>query len=304
MMSSPFIIVEHDTIEDLRISGEAFRLYCYYLKCAGNRDVAYPSQKTLAEKFGVSERTIRERISELKAIGLIRVERRGDGKQANIHLDKPTYATRKKEGSDRRDSAQSGNSDRQNISKNGGSDRRDSSGLYKVEKETAIEKETAATCARTHETDDRSSEKARQPDTQAAAVSSDFSTRKNVALPADTSLLDIAPEILERVSPEVGLPRFLAEFPEHKQAIDAIAHRADVKYPRVVQWKEARAKIAEEREKRQTRQAAAMRREQIAARPLVNPWDEVRRKREERLAKKSAQSSLARVVASQSGVTA
>jgi DNA-binding transcriptional MocR family regulator len=49
--------------------------------CADNEGVAYPSQKTIAGKCGLSERSVRRLMAQLEALGLIQRHKRSRGSQ-------------------------------------------------------------------------------------------------------------------------------------------------------------------------------------------------------------------------------
>ena len=63
----PFIMVDHHIINHYLplIGTSAFALYCYLVKCAGVRHQCYPSQTTIAEAIGISERTVRDAVKTL-----------------------------------------------------------------------------------------------------------------------------------------------------------------------------------------------------------------------------------------------
>lgn len=72
-----FTLIDNDTMLDT-ISDGAFRLYCVLQSyCYGEKDICFPSQKTLGEKLRRSVRTVQRYIKELVDARLIEVIRRG-----------------------------------------------------------------------------------------------------------------------------------------------------------------------------------------------------------------------------------
>lgn len=72
-----FTLIDNDTMLN-NISDGAFRLYCVLQSyCYGEKDICFPSQKTLGEKLRRSVRTVQRYIKELVEAKLIEVIRRG-----------------------------------------------------------------------------------------------------------------------------------------------------------------------------------------------------------------------------------
>lgn len=72
-----FTLIDNDTMLD-NISDGAFRLYCVLQSyCYGEKDICFPSQKTLGEKLRRNVRTVQRYIKELVEAKLIEVIRRG-----------------------------------------------------------------------------------------------------------------------------------------------------------------------------------------------------------------------------------
>ena len=72
-----FTLIDNDTMVE-NMSDGAFRLYCVLQSyCFGEKDICFPSQKTLGEKLRRSVRTIQRYIKELVEAKLIQVIRRG-----------------------------------------------------------------------------------------------------------------------------------------------------------------------------------------------------------------------------------
>ena len=74
--SAPFAQVLLEIIEDASLSAGAFRLYTLLVAYSRGFGVCWLSQHTLAEKLGVSERTVRGWLSELEQSGYLSVEHR------------------------------------------------------------------------------------------------------------------------------------------------------------------------------------------------------------------------------------
>lgn len=66
-----FIQMPYEIIEDTDISHGAFRLYSHFLIYCRQGTMAWPGQKSLAEKMGCSDRYIRSLLDELKSVGLL-----------------------------------------------------------------------------------------------------------------------------------------------------------------------------------------------------------------------------------------
>lgn len=72
-----FTLIDNDTMLE-NISDGAFRLYCLLQSyCYGEKDICFPSQKTLGERLRRSVRTVQRYIKELVEAKLIEVIRRG-----------------------------------------------------------------------------------------------------------------------------------------------------------------------------------------------------------------------------------
>src|SRR5689334_1801473 len=74
--TGPFAQVLLEIIEDSNLSPGAFRLYTLLVAYSRGFGACWLSQRTLAEKLGVSERTVRGWTVELEQSGYITVEHR------------------------------------------------------------------------------------------------------------------------------------------------------------------------------------------------------------------------------------
>lgn len=71
----PNFILESDTI-----SGGAKLTYAMLLKYAREQDECFPGQDRLAKDIGTSRQSVNAYISELGKVGLVKVQRRGQGR--------------------------------------------------------------------------------------------------------------------------------------------------------------------------------------------------------------------------------
>ena len=73
-----FTIIPNEVMNNKNLSHGAFKLYSVLASyCYGDKNTCYPSQATLAERMGVSVRTVRRYLQELIDAGLVQKKRRG-----------------------------------------------------------------------------------------------------------------------------------------------------------------------------------------------------------------------------------
>ncbi len=77
----PFVQIPNDFLRNPSLSIGAKVLYAILLGYQGTKERAYPGQARLAEELGISEASVRKCLAELKQANLIKVTRRGQGKQ-------------------------------------------------------------------------------------------------------------------------------------------------------------------------------------------------------------------------------
>lgn len=68
------------------VSDGACRLYALLDHYARQRGECWPGYKRLAQDLGITTKTIKARMAELKTLGLVDVEQQGDGRSATIIL--------------------------------------------------------------------------------------------------------------------------------------------------------------------------------------------------------------------------
>ena len=76
----------YDMIFDLDISCHAKCLYMYLCRCADSNSLCFPSIKKIANKCGISERTVHRAIKELMLFGLIVKYTSKEGKGSNRYV--------------------------------------------------------------------------------------------------------------------------------------------------------------------------------------------------------------------------
>ena len=75
-----FTQIPNFILRDRRLSHTAKLAYTMFLSYAWNNEFCFPGQERLAEDIGITEKTLRKYILELKATGLLTVKKRGQGK--------------------------------------------------------------------------------------------------------------------------------------------------------------------------------------------------------------------------------
>lgn len=90
LFSRGFTQVPNAVLRDSSLSDGAKLTYAMLLSYAWSDDSSFPGQERLAQDLGKESRSVRRHLTELKDIGLIRVERRGLGK-TNIYYIKTRF---------------------------------------------------------------------------------------------------------------------------------------------------------------------------------------------------------------------
>ena len=80
-----YSVIYHCMTQDPLLSDGAFRTYILLLSYAWQTKRCWPGQEVLARERGCNLRTIRRHLDELREIGLLTIERRGD-KQTNLYI--------------------------------------------------------------------------------------------------------------------------------------------------------------------------------------------------------------------------
>jgi DNA-binding transcriptional ArsR family regulator len=123
-----FAQVDELAICDGVITDRAFRVYCLLLsydwKVRGRRKgFVFPSQETMAERLGRTDRTVRDALKELEEAGYIASRRRGQGQSKEYVLlalpdrqDSSGLDRREPSGPDRRDPSSEADEGRQTNS--------------------------------------------------------------------------------------------------------------------------------------------------------------------------------------------
>jgi hypothetical protein len=81
-----FVQLPLAVLEDLKLSDGAKLTYALILSYAWGKSVVWPSQSTMAERRGISDRTIRRHLNELEDNKYIKIEQRGLNETNMCHL--------------------------------------------------------------------------------------------------------------------------------------------------------------------------------------------------------------------------
>lgn len=79
---NPYNIVHRHIVNDMRLSGDAFRLYIVFWNA---KNTFQPTTKTLASQFKVDDRTIKRWMKELKDLGYITTTGSTKNTVINVH---------------------------------------------------------------------------------------------------------------------------------------------------------------------------------------------------------------------------
>ena len=81
-----FTQIPNQVLKDVRLSASNKVLYSLLLMYAWKAERCFPGKVTLAQLMGCDIRTVSRSMARLKAVGLIKIERRGLGKVNIYHL--------------------------------------------------------------------------------------------------------------------------------------------------------------------------------------------------------------------------
>ena len=70
---SGYGLIKRNIMRDQTISIQAKAIYSYLISFAGNSMTAFPSQKLMSEELGISDKTLKKYLNELKECGLVTV---------------------------------------------------------------------------------------------------------------------------------------------------------------------------------------------------------------------------------------
>lgn len=88
MKRKNFTMIDNNIFLESQLTYQARFLYCILLKYAGKKDYCYPSQSTLAQNMGLSDRHIRNLIDELIKAGILSKKRTGFNKPNTYFVTK------------------------------------------------------------------------------------------------------------------------------------------------------------------------------------------------------------------------
>lgn len=91
-----FTQVPNHVLESSKISPGAKLVYAMLLKYAWQDDSCFPGQERLAEDMGVTDRSVRTYIDELKTHDFLKVKRQGQGRPNKYYLNLRVKASQRK----------------------------------------------------------------------------------------------------------------------------------------------------------------------------------------------------------------
>lgn len=90
-----FTIIPNDMLRNSQLSVHARYLFCVMLRYCGKSDYCFPSQQTLANDLGYSDRHVRDLIKELERAGLVVKTRKGYNRANTYTVAKIIQSDRK-----------------------------------------------------------------------------------------------------------------------------------------------------------------------------------------------------------------
>lgn len=90
-----FTQVPNFVLNNTDLSFAAKVIYAKLLSYAWNNSLVFPGQETMAKEIGSSQPTIARAVGELENLGLLEIERRGQGK-TNLYILKHTVKPKKR----------------------------------------------------------------------------------------------------------------------------------------------------------------------------------------------------------------